>query len=326
MLIDKETAAEWIRDGKTLLLSGTEEMLTGLPLGDWVGGTTLHFMNPMGGLKCVDKIFVSEPPPGAKLEQIKLYDADHLAEISAQAPDNGFTYLLIPSNSAVLMRYAQESPSYPHQYIKPLIGWVTGFPLEEFGKRNAKVFNGQTGQASDNAALAMHFSLPANKMAHISVVNVFKADPSVAITFPYSGFEVGECFINGKPANLIHYLRENNIDTHRPLIADYSGAAVTVAFPVPELILEDKGIFPAPVFEGVTYYFSLPVDDYVTEFHKQMPKVPDNLGLSFYCLSNYLYSELEGKVIKGIYGPFTFGEIAYQVLNQTMAYLEIKDV
>ena len=41
------------------------------------------------------------------------------------------------------------------------------------------------------------------------------------------------------------------------------------------------------------------------------------------CILNYLYGELEGKVTEGMYGPVTFGEIAYQLLNQTLVYVRI---
>jgi hypothetical protein len=33
---------------------------------------------------------------------------------------------------------------------------------------------------------------------------------------------------------------------------------------------------------------------------------------------------LEGKVVEKMSGPITFGEIAYQLVNQTLVYLEIQ--
>jgi hypothetical protein len=41
---------------------------------------------------------------------------------------------------------------------------------------------------------------------------------------------------------------------------------------------------------------------------------------------NFLYGELEGKKTGTITGPMTFGEIAYQLLNQTMIFLEIEKI
>jgi hypothetical protein len=42
------------------------------------------------------------------------------------------------------------------------------------------------------------------------------------------------------------------------------------------------------------------------------------------CILNFLYSGLEGKITEGMYGPITFGEIAFQLLNQTLVYLDVK--
>ena len=41
------------------------------------------------------------------------------------------------------------------------------------------------------------------------------------------------------------------------------------------------------------------------------------------CILNYLYGGLEGEKIPPYAGPITFGEVAYQLLNQTLAYCEI---
>jgi hypothetical protein len=57
-----------------------------------------------------------------------------------------------------------------------------------------------------------------------------------------------------------------------------------------------------------------------------MPTESDNIVFSCNCILNYLYSELEGKQTGGIIGPITFGEVAYQLLNQTLAYLTISEI
>ncbi|WP_275097979.1 DUF6976 family protein [Sedimenticola hydrogenitrophicus] len=40
---------------------------------------------------------------------------------------------------------------------------------------------------------------------------------------------------------------------------------------------------------------------------------------------NFLHLGLEGKRTADITGPFTFGEIAYQLLNQAQVYLSMED-
>ena len=51
----------------------------------------------------------------------------------------------------------------------------------------------------------------------------------------------------------------------------------------------------------------------------------DGVVFSCNCILNYLYSELEGKKTGSFVGPITFGEVAYQLLNQTLVYLKIED-
>jgi hypothetical protein len=45
--------------------------------------------------------------------------------------------------------------------------------------------------------------------------------------------------------------------------------------------------------------------------------------LSCNCILNFLCGELEGKDLGAFYGPITLGEIAYQLLTQTLVYLQI---
>jgi len=42
------------------------------------------------------------------------------------------------------------------------------------------------------------------------------------------------------------------------------------------------------------------------------------------CILNYLYGELEGKHTGQVVGPMTFGEVAYQLLNQTMVQMTLE--
>jgi hypothetical protein len=349
MLTEKNVVADIIRSGETLMLSGTEEMLTGLPNGNWVGGTSSYFMNENGGQKNTDKIFVMKLPTGVKLEQVKFYDSEHLADISKESPDNGFTYLLMPFGTKAHLNYAEKAPFFPGQFTKIIIGWVAGVALEDLRKKTTKVFNGQNGQISEMDVLAMHCSLPKNKYAMISTINIYEADKKATIVFPNSGFEASFCLINGEPTNIVKYMRENNIDIKHPIVTNFrfgstiskrldtsgytsfteyghpsttehGGNYVNVSFAGIE---GDKALLYAPIFSDVKYYFAKPAD-YLTQFNKHSTAFSDEQAFSFNCILNYTNSNLEGKVTKGMYGPFTFGEIAYQLLNQTLVYLDIK--
>ena len=85
--------------------------------------------------------------------------------------------------------------------------------------------------------------------------------------------------------------------------------------------------FYAPVFAGVSYKHAKPFESYVTQFNAKLPEhLSKQPVFSCNCVLNYLYSELEGKKTGEITGPTSFGEVVYQLLNQTMAYLTITDL
>src|SRR5208282_2704103 len=85
--------------------------------------------------------------------------------------------------------------------------------------------------------------------------------------------------------------------------------------------------FYAPVVSGTEYKLASPVKDYVSEFEARLKELsPDNVLFSCNCVLNYLYSKLEGHRTGDLVGPITFGEIAFQLLNQTLVYIEIVKV
>jgi hypothetical protein len=197
--------------------------------------------------------------------------------------------------------------------------------LDDLGTISAKVFNGETGEMLENAAVVMHCTLPQNKYADMGIVNIFSQGDGDTIEFLEDGFIHSDAIINGEQRNLAEYVKEKELDIRFPLVADYFGIMVNVSFQKVEE--EEKAVyFYAPLFKGMKYKQAQDVGDYVAAFTKQMPTETDNIVFSCNCILNYLYSELEGKQTGGIIGPITFGEVAYQLLNQTLAYLTISEV
>jgi hypothetical protein len=49
-----------------------------------------------------------------------------------------------------------------------------------------------------------------------------------------------------------------------------------------------------------------------------------DVPIAYNCVLNHLYGKLEGTQA-GLPGPFTFGAITYQLLNQTMASCHVVD-
>ncbi len=308
-----------IERGKALLLAGAENQLRKLPKGNWIAGTIPYFMTEDGGTVSMDRIYCTELPAEAACEKITEYGESTIQNITADACEDGFSFIIIPATSPVHVRYASDAPDFKNIFVTPILGWISGVLLDDLGNISPKVFNGKTGRAMDDKAVVMHCSLAAGKIARIGIVNVFSQGGGASIKFSKEGFSAGTCLINGEEQNLAEYIRNSNIDTKLPLVANYSGANVNVSI---QDVEEDVVNFYAPVFREVEYKFAEPVPSYVQHFQEALPKGV-KAAFSCNCILNFLYSELEGKITQGMYGPITFGEVAYQLLNQTLVYLEI---
>lgn len=313
-----------IEEGRLLWLAGDAALLAQLPRGRWIGGSIPYFMSREGGRMARDRLYVREFDASlAERIQIRFYDAASIDRIAADAPDSGLTILLIPANSQTHLRYAREAPDFEDMFLKPVVGWITGVHLDDLGREQPSVFNGVLGSQSQSDAVAMHVTLPLGSYAEVGIVNTLRQGDGDEFEFPETGFVVGDCLINGVPRNLHEYLKTHDIDLRYPLVADYSGAMINVSFQ--ELNDEQKTVsLYAPVFAGVKYRIASPLHNYEKDFAAALPDLGEDAVFSCNCILNYLYSELEGKRTGNITGPMTFGEIAYQLLNQTMVYVTIR--
>lgn len=324
MLITVEQAIQRIQAGEVLLLAGDESLLKQLPQGTWIGGTIPYFMSETGGQCNTQLLFAHPLPKDVHVTKIKHYTETELEQIPEDASENGFSVIIIPATSAAHVAYAQNAPSYPNIFFKPIIGWIAGVHLDQVGAVNPKVFNGQTTEMTEQAAVVMHVSLPNDQVALINIFNLFEQGDGDEIYFEEEGFTITDCIINGKPHNFAQYLLEKKADIKYPLVADYCGAMVNVSFQGIDIENHTVNLY-APVFAHTVYKIAAPVEDYVSAFKKAFPEGVEPI-FACNCILNYLYSELEGKKTGAIVGPMTFGEVAYQLLNQTLVYLEIKRV
>jgi hypothetical protein len=311
-----------IATGKPLLLAGSESALSQLPKGNWIGGTTSYFIDNDGGIFSESSIFVDELPDYAQGFKIAEYSTETLPSIFSDAPEKGFSVLILPAGSPVHTAYAEGAPRYEGFVLKPVVGWVSGVPLPEIGRSEPKVFNGLTGDRFVSRAVAMHVQLPANKIADVEIVNVFKPGSGDKITFPTAGFTQTECSVNGKPTNFAKYLASVNADIRLPLTASYNGSMVNVSI---QSVDEASSIVRlyAPVFSGVEYSFAAPVNDYVAAFESALPARKNEAAFACNCILNYMYANLGGRNAGSVPSMVTFGEIAHQLLNQTLVQLVI---
>lgn len=323
-LLPPDQVAAAIIDGRRLLLAGDERLLTWLPAGDWIGGSIPYFMSGNGAQRTNRSIYVEELPATTERIRMELYDANSIERIYEDAPRNGYTVVIIPAWSKTHLRFALDAPRFAGFATRPLIGWISGMDLGEVGRTSAKVFTGLDPRSRPDGAVAMHIDLPLYQYAEIGIVNIFTPGGSDSIVFPQDGFAAKQAVINGVPENFAGYLRRVGHDIRLPLIADYCGAKVNVSFrEIDEA--NDKVSFYAPVFANVSYRLAKAVTDYSRVFRERLVELgPDDL--CYNCILNYLYGRFDMQNTGNVSFPCTFGEVAYQLLNQTMVHLTIRDL
>lgn len=324
-LLEADEVAALIRRGETLLLAGDERPLSRLPRGKWIAGTIPYFMTEQGGIVDRGRIFVERLPEGSECAGILRYDEEGIARVYSDLPADALGVIIAPYASPVHLSFAMNAPMYDAFATAPLFGWISGVHLSEIGKARPKVFDGTTAESLDDKAAVMHVALPRGKHAEVAILNIFEKGTGPAITFPATGFSATTAQIDGRERSFADYVEEADLDTRLPLVADYCGARINVSF---QTVDRSKGEvrFFAPVFAGVRYHHARPVEDYVHAFVSALPTgLTERIALSCNCILNFVNSSLEGRTTGEIVGPTTFGEIAYQLLNQTMVYLTVSD-
>ncbi len=311
--------------GKRLHVAGSESALSQLNKGVWIGGTIPYFLTPEGGVMDRERLFVTELPECVTETKISLVSPDRLASIPEEAPDNGFSLVILPGMSEVHATYAVKAAGLPGIYEKPVVGWVAGVHLSDLGKVKPKAVNGMTGEVSDDRLVVLHAELPDNRMASLGIVNVFQQGTGDSFVFDKTGFSAGDCLINGKSGNFYDYATERDIDVRLPLVASYSGEMINVSIQSLDTATRSVKLY-APVLEGMEYRQAEPIADYRTKFIEHVKELTASPAFSCNCILNYLYGNLEGKQSIPIAGPATFGEIAYLLLNQTMVYMTINEL
>ncbi|WP_242343987.1 DUF6976 family protein [Anaeromyxobacter terrae] len=324
-LLEVDEVAALIRGGETLLLAGDEGRLSLLPRGKWIAGTIPYFMSEEGGVVDRRRVFVDRIPARSEYAGIRRYDETGIARVYSELPPSAMGVVIAPYASRVHLAFAMNAPRYEKFATAPLFGWISGVDLSELGKTRPKVFDGTTAEALEDQAVVMHVAFPPGVRAEVAILNIFEKGTGPAITFPATGFSASTAEIDGRERNFAEYVEEAGLDARLPLVADYFGAAINVSFQAVDRARGEVRFY-APVFAGVRYHHARPVEDYVDAFVSALPTgIAERVALSCNCVVNFVNSSLEGRTTGDIVGPATFGEIAYQLLNQTMVYLTVSD-
>ncbi|MDR0473870.1 MAG: hypothetical protein LBH43_09415 [Treponema sp.] len=324
MLVSYETASQLIEAGRLLHFAGSETLLKKLPKGKWIGGSTEYFMAKEGGKVTADLLSVTDFSKTKDVYEkfkIQSYDEKNICEVSADAYENGFSILIIPFDSVIHKEYAHNASEYKNMFLRHIAGWISGINLGKEGQTPVAV-NGFTGEVFSDKAVALHLQTKEDKTISVNIINIFEQDTaSPVIEFTEEGFHVKECLVNGKGVVFADYITKNKIDTKLPIVGDYSGSGVNISFKS----IEDGIVnFYAPVFQGIKYRIAKPVSDYADLFNKRiLEQADDTSAFTCNCILNFLYGNLENNKIEAFAGPITFGEIAYQLVNQTLVYVTV---
>lgn len=314
-LLGLDDVADLIRQGGALALAGTAAALATLPRGNWIGGTTPYFMTAQGGTVVGDdRVFVSNLSAVGTVT-VGWFGAEELERISGEAPEHGFALAIIPAESLAHANFALDAPFYPQTFVKPTVGWIAGYRLPDGGP--ALVYDGQSGTAHADGAVYAHVTLADGELAVPAIVNAFRPGDGEVLTFAEPGFTHTSVLVDGVPVAFADYCVAQGLDDGRlPLVGDYGGAPINVSLRSIDRSSGEVHLY-APVFPGVEYRFAAPLDDYAGKLREGIAAGQTDAFWSCNCILNYLFGELEGKAVGGVAGPVTFGEIAYQLVNQT---------
>jgi hypothetical protein len=323
-LITVAEAIELIRSGAPLSLAGPESALDQLPAGNWIAGTTPYFLLPGGGKVVTEGHIFATSLAAVGSVAVASYGADELANISGHAPDNGFALTIIPAGSTSHTRFSAEAGNYPQAFLKPTVGWIAGVHLDDLNKVKPKVYDGRTATKHEDRAVVAYVTLPADKMATLEIVNLFQPDGHDLLHFDSVGFTMRDVSVNGVKQNFAEWLVKKGLDNGKlPLVGDFAGAHLNASVQSVDAAAGVVNLY-APVFPGVDYHFAQPVADYAGAFRAKLADVdPHGVVFGCNCILNFVYGGLEGKAIGGVAGPVTFGEIAYQLLNQTLVMVRV---
>lgn len=323
-LYTKQEVIKFISEGKKMVLSADETILDQLPEGNWIGGTSPYFMDEKAGIFTKEKIFVDDFTNICTNFKIEKYDKENIKNIAVNSFNNGFVILIIPGDSDVHFEFGINSLAYENIFNNPIVGYIAGFDLKDLGNANPKVYNGLENEKLENSGIALHIELPENKIARAEILNLDTIQKTSIIKFPKTSFIQSECTINGKKSNIADFLSDINYKEGLPIIANYNGALINRDIKVIDKEKKEVAFF-SPVFHDETYYLANIIDNYHELFKQKLKTDNLNIPYSCICVSYYNLGDLENKKIN-VEGVFAFGEIAFQLLNQTLVFLEIDEI
>ncbi|MCR5453698.1 MAG: hypothetical protein K6F33_01765 [Bacteroidales bacterium] len=322
-LYSKEKVIEFIKQGRIMHLCGSEAMLKDLPKGNWVAGMTPYFMDNVGKI-CENKIYVDDFSFIAEACEMSILDETNIAEIATRNKySNGFVFVILPIDSQVYYTFANHSLEYDKIYDNPVVGYVSSTRLEDYGKKQPKVAIGSEGVLYGDKAAVMYVKVSDRLRVRAEIMNFDTIDDSTpALKFPKTGFQQRDCLIDGEQGKIANYLEavKSSIGHYPQLITSQNGALVNRDIKSVD-VNTGESVFFSPAYESDVYYIVKPNNDYLATFNRRLGRKTDVIACMS-CTSYFLQGDFEYRHVD-FNGVYTFGEIAYQLLNKTIVTLEV---
>ena len=324
-----------IKNGDTLLLAGDAPLLSQLPKGKWIGGATCRFVENSETLTNTrEKIYVHNITDIAARVKMDIYDVATINSIYDDAFDNGFSVLILPCFSDIWKEYGLNCSNYSNFAHKSVCGWVSVTSLYSEYERNDEslVFSGETCIAYENAGVVMHIGLAGDKYSEIHVFSPFKPDDKDVIVFEENGQQFEFALINGVKQNIRQYLLNRNIDRSRDasvssrkcLAGDFAGFIINVAIVAEtESDMEKYVTFGAPVYKDIQYRLTN-MDN--ISYEKKWKNFNKQIVCAFTCVNNSPHPDVFKNHLTDMKGAFTYGEIAYFLLNHATVYVTVDNL
>ena len=322
-LYSKEQVIEFIKQGRIMHLCGNENTLKDLPKGNWVAGMSPYFMDDVGKISD-SKIYVDDFSFIAEDCEMATFDEVDIHEIAKRNKySNGFIFMVLPIDSQVYYTFASHSLEYDHIYDNPVVGYVSSVHVEDYGKVQPKVAIGSESVLHADKAAVLYVKVSDRLRVRTEIMNLDTIDhDSAPVRFPKNSFIQGDCLIDGKPGKIANYLEEqkSRIGHYPQLITSQNGALVIRDIKSVDLNTGEV-IFFSPAYESDTYYTVKYNNDYFATFNRRLGRKTDVIACMS-CTSYFLQGDFEYRHID-FNGVYTFGEIAYQLLNKTIVTLEV---
>ena len=326
-LYSVEEISAMIERGDTLLLGGDASLISTLPKGKWIAGTTSQFIvNGKDLVTTREKLFVHNITDIVADLKLEVYDASTIHSIYDDAFENGFSVLITPFFSDVKNEYALNCLNYSNFATRILCGWVAVTPFYTNDPNDVSLaFSGESGLSYDNAGVVMHVNLPPDKYAELHTFNPYVPDRGDVILFEENGHQYENVLINGVKQNFKQYMINRKIDrstkTNNVLVGDYAGIIInTVILPEFDNSNEKYVTLGNPVFKGIPYRFAKLNSE---ESYEKMQHIDDEIVFSFSCATNFVFPDDFVKYLTHTNGPFVYGEYAYFLLNTTTVYITV---